>query len=63
LFRDVTRDFARLGCVDREERPLLAESNPELYRLTAHFGRSPGYLLVWLEHAAEQTVRERLLDA
>jgi hypothetical protein len=48
---------------DRDERPLLVESNPELYRLTPHFERSPAYLLVWLEHADEETLRERLLDA
>jgi hypothetical protein len=47
---------------DREERPLIVDSNPELYRLTPHFERSPGYLLIWLEHATEDDVRERLLD-
>jgi hypothetical protein len=48
---------------DREERPFLVASNPELYRLTPHFERSPAYLLIWLEHASEQDVRERLEDA
>jgi hypothetical protein len=48
---------------DREERPLLVASNPALYRLTPHFERSPAYLLIWLEHAREQDVRERLEDA
>jgi hypothetical protein len=48
---------------DREERPLLVESNPDLYRLTPHFERSPGYLLIWLEHATEEEVRERLVDS
>jgi hypothetical protein len=48
---------------DPDERPLLVASSPELYRLTPHFERSPNYLLVWLEHADEDTVRERLLDA
>ena len=48
---------------DPDERPLLVESNPDLYRLTPHFGRSSGYLLVWLEHADEETLRERPLDA
>jgi hypothetical protein len=47
---------------DREERPLLVDSNPELYRLTPHFERSPAYLLVWLEHADEDELRERLID-
>ncbi|MBA3429583.1 MAG: MmcQ/YjbR family DNA-binding protein [Actinobacteria bacterium] len=47
---------------DQDERPLLVESNPDLYRLTPHFERSPGYLLVWLEHAEEEDVRERLID-
>ena len=48
---------------DREERPFLVESNPDLYRLTPHFERSPAYLLIWLEHAEEEELRERLLDA
>jgi hypothetical protein len=48
---------------DRDERPLLVESNPELHRLTPHFERSPGHLLVWLEHACEDGVRPRLEDA
>ena len=48
---------------DRDERPFLVESNPELYRLTPHFERSPGYLLIWLAHASEDDVRERLLDS
>jgi hypothetical protein len=47
---------------DRDERPLLVDSNPELYRLTPHFERSPAYLLVWLEHADEDELRERLID-
>ncbi len=48
---------------DRDERPLLVASNPDVYRLTPHFERSPAYLLVWLELAEEQDVRERLIDA
>ena len=48
---------------DREERPLLVASNPDAYRLTPHFERSPAYLLIWLEHADEDDVRERLIDA
>ncbi len=48
---------------DPEERPLLVVSKPDVYRLTPHFEPSRGYLLVWLEHAAEQDVRERLEDA
>jgi hypothetical protein len=48
---------------DRDERPLLVESNPELYRLTPHFEASPAFMLVWLEHAQEEDVRERLVDA
>jgi hypothetical protein len=48
---------------DREERPLLVESNPEAYRLTPHFAKSPAYLLIWLEHATRDDVRERLIDA
>ena len=48
---------------DPDERPLLVESNPDFYRLTPHFAGSTGYLLVWLEHADEEILRERLLDA
>ncbi len=47
---------------DRDERPLIVASKPDIYRLTDHFQRSPGYLLVWLEHAEEDDVRERLVD-
>ena len=48
---------------DPDERPLIVDSNPVLYRLTPHFERSPAFLLIWLEHAAEADLRERLLDA
>jgi len=48
---------------DRDERPLLVASDPDAYRLTPHFERSPGYLLIWLEHVKEEDVRERLIDA
>jgi hypothetical protein len=48
---------------DAEERPLIVASNPDVYRLTPHFERSPAHLLVWLEHATEEDVRERLVDA
>ena len=48
---------------DREERPLIVDSNPEVYRLTPHFEASPAHLLVWLEHADEDDARERLIDA
>ena len=47
---------------DRDERPLLVASNPELYRLTPHFEAAPAFMLVWLEHAADEDVRERLID-
>jgi hypothetical protein len=63
-FAGVSRhDGAIWARCDRDERPFLIASNPELYRLTPHFERSPGYLLIWLEHATEQDVRERLEDA
>ena len=48
---------------DRDERPLLVASNPDAYRLTPHFENSPAYLLIWLEHATVDDVRERLVDA
>jgi hypothetical protein len=47
---------------DPEERPLLVASNPDAYRLTPHYERSPAYLLVWLAHIDEDALRERLLD-
>ena len=48
---------------DREERPLLVASKPDVYRLTPHFEAAPAHLLIWLEHADEDDVRERLVDA
>ena len=48
---------------DPDERPLLVASKPDAYRLTPHFERWPSYLLIWLEHAEEDDVRERLIDA
>jgi hypothetical protein len=48
---------------DPEERPLLVASSPERYRLTPHFAAASGFLLIWLEHADEDDLRERLLDA
>jgi hypothetical protein len=48
---------------DREERPLLVASDPDAYRLTPHFERSPAHLLIWLEHVRHEELRERLVDA
>ena len=48
---------------DPEERPLIIETKPDVYRLTPHFERSEGYLLIWLEHAGRDDVRDRLEDA
>ena len=63
-FAGVSRhDGAIWARCDREERPLLVASNPDLYRLTPHFERSPAHLLIWLEHADADDVRERLVDA
>ena len=47
---------------DRDERPLIVASNPDVYRLTRHFERSPAYLLIWLDVADIEDVRERLVD-
>ena len=47
---------------DRDERPLLVESNPDAYRLTPHFEKAHAFLLIWLEHIEEDEVRERLID-
>ena len=63
-FAGVSRhDGAIWARCDREERPLIVSSNPEVYRLTPHFEHSPAYLLVWLEHADAEDVSERLIDA
>jgi hypothetical protein len=48
---------------DRDERPMLIESQPDVYYLTPHYEAAPGYLLVRLAAAEEDDVRERLLDA
>lgn len=48
---------------DRDERSMLVASNPTAYRLTSHFEKSPAFLLIWLEHAEREDVRERLIDA
>jgi hypothetical protein len=47
---------------DRDERPLIVASKPDVYRLTPHFERSPAYLLIWLDVADVEDVRERLVD-
>jgi hypothetical protein len=47
---------------DRDERPLIVASKPGVYRLTPHFERSPAYLLIWLDVADVEDVRERLVD-
>jgi hypothetical protein len=52
--------WARCG---REEKPFVVASNPQAYRQTPHFEGSPAHLLIWLEHATEHDVRERLEDA
>ena len=63
-FAGVSRHAGALWArCDRDERPLIVASKPDVYRLTPHIERSPAYLLVWLEPAEEEDVRERLLDA
>jgi len=47
---------------DREERALIVASKPDVYRLTPHFERSPAHLLIWLDLADTDDVRERLID-
>ena len=56
-------DGALWARCDHDERPFLVAARPEVYRLTPHFARSRGYLLVWLEHAEPAELRERLEDA
>ena len=48
---------------DREERPLIVDTHPAVYRLTPHYEASPAHPLVGLEHIDEDEVRERLIDA
>ena len=48
---------------DPDERPLLIESQPDVYYLTPHYEAAPGYLLVRLDAAGADDLRERLLDA
>jgi hypothetical protein len=55
-------DGALWARCDRDERPMLVASNPTVYRLTPHFEKAPAFLLVWLEHAELEDVRERLID-
>ena len=63
-FAGVSRhDGAIWARCDRDERPLLVQSNPDAYRLTPHFERSRAHLLIWLEHIGRDEVRERLIDA
>lgn len=59
----VRHEGAMWAKCDRDERPLLVASKPDLYRLTPHFESSPGYVLIWLDLADADDLRERLSDA
>jgi hypothetical protein len=48
--------------VDRDERPLILESNPDLYFLTPHYESYPG-VLVRLELIERDELEGRLEDA
>ena len=63
-FAGVSRhDGAIWARCDPDERPLLVESKPDVYRLTPHFESARAHALIWLDHATLDDVRERLLDA
>ncbi|MDQ3778264.1 MAG: MmcQ/YjbR family DNA-binding protein [Actinomycetota bacterium] len=46
-----------------EERPLMLAGRPDLFYLTPHYEGADGYVLVRLEAASVDDLRERLEDA
>lgn len=48
--------------VDRDERPLLVESNPDAYFVTPHYENYP-MLLIHLERLGQDELRERIEDS
>ena len=57
------RDGSTLGIrVDRDEKPLLLESRPDLYFVTAHYDNYPA-VLVHLDAIGRDELKERLEDA
>ena len=57
------RDGGELAIrVEREEKPLILDSNPEIYFETPHYAGYPG-VLVRLEAIGRKELEERLEDA
>jgi hypothetical protein len=57
------RDGGELAIrVEREEKPLILDSNPEIYFETPHYASYPG-VLVRLEAIDREELEERLEDA
>jgi hypothetical protein len=48
---------------DPDERPLMLAAQPELFYVTPHYEGAEGYVLVRLEAATAEELRERLEDA
>lgn len=48
--------------VDRDEKPMLLESRPDLYFVTPHYANYPA-VLVHLDEIDEDELRERIEDA
>ena len=62
-WRSRVRDGDTLGVrVDRDEKPLLLESRPDLYFVTEHYANYPA-VLVHLDAIDRDELRERLEDA
>jgi hypothetical protein len=48
---------------DPDERPLMLAGRPELFYVTPHYEGADGYVLVRLDAATAEDLRERLEDA
>ena len=48
---------------DPDERPLMLDTQPELFYVTPHYEGAAGYVLVRLETATADDLRDRLEDA
>ncbi len=56
-------DGALVVRCDPDERPLMLGAQPELFYVTPHYEGADGYVLVRLEAATAEELRERLEDA
>lgn len=62
-WRSRVQDDATLAIrVDRDEKPLILESQPERYYITPHYASFPA-VLVHLDAIGEDELRERIEDA